>query len=117
MATLTIAGVSYPIAPYKLAQLEEAAPIIDAINARAGSGNSMEGAIASASEMSAVLAIGLRKEDPEHDVAWLKEQIGFGDMAELTRAFTEVMVEAGLASKDSLPGEQEAPVAPEAAGA
>ena len=116
MATVTILGRSFEIAPFKLGALKLAAPHIDAINATSGALTTMEGMIASAEHTIAILAVGLSKLDPTLTVEKLTEEIGFEDFPLISRAVSEILSESGLAPK----GEAKAPsepaeVAPEGA--
>ena len=117
MVTLTLAGRSFEIAPYKLGALRQAAPHIDAINASAASIDSVEGLIANAEHMIAIVAIGLRKIDPALTAEALDDIIGAGDLAALGTAMRDILSESGLAPKDAEQGEPAAPSEPAAEGA
>jgi hypothetical protein len=113
MATLTIGGRSFEIAPYKLGALRQAAPHIDAINA-AASIETIEGLMENAEHIVAILGIGLRKIDASLTPEALDDLIGADDMQMLGTALRDVLAESGLAPK----GEATAPTEPtEAAGA
>jgi hypothetical protein len=79
MATLTIGGRSFEIAPYKLGALRQAAPHIDAINA-AASIETIEGLMENAEHIVAILGIGLRKIDASLTPEALDDLIGADDM-------------------------------------
>lgn len=111
MATLTIEGRSFEIAPYKLGALRKAAPHIDAINAAILSLDTLEGMLESMVHVVGVLAIGLVKIDPALTEDALADMVGMDDMPGLRDAMRDVLSEAGLAPK----GEAMAPTAPEAA--
>lgn len=122
MAKLTIGEREFNIAPFKLGQLRRVAKHIDAINSRAGTLSieaTMAGVLESTEDIVLVLASGTVRIDSACDADWIDENVGFGDLPALSRAFTEVMREAGLApSAGEAPGEAQAPAAtPEAAGA
>lgn len=112
MAKLTLEGREYIIAPFKIGSLRRAAPIIDRINATANSLTTLEGVFSSASDLIAVLAIGIEKLDPAMTGDVIEDMIGFGDMTMLRDAFQDVLREAGLIS-----GEASAPLASEPEGA
>ena len=122
MASLTIAGRSFEIAPYKLGALRRAAPHIDAINAsiNAASLADDDGVISIAAlfenteHIVAVIAIGLQKLDATLTAEVLDDMIGADDMPALGAALRDILAEAGLAPK----GEAAAPTEPtEAVGA
>jgi len=112
MAKVVIAGVSYELAPYKLAQLKQAAPFIDRINAVAGSLSTIEGMTDSACDFLGVLSVGLVKIDPALTLDALEEKVGLADITSLRDAFKAVLAESGLTSA----GEAPAPVSAEATG-
>ena len=104
MATVTFAGRSFEIAPYKLGALRKAAPHIDAINAGA-SIETIEGLMDNAEHIVEIIAIGLVKIDPALTAAALDDLIGVDDMPVLGTAFRDILAEAGLTPK----GEAKAP--------
>lgn len=109
MAKLNVAGRAFELAPYRLGALRQAAAYLDRVNARAGSIDTMEGMLESARDMCEVLAIGLKKIDPELDADWLEEQLGIEEMPELQDAFRKQLEDSGLVPKG------EASAAPEQA--
>jgi hypothetical protein len=111
MAKITLDGREFDIAPYKLGSLRKAAPIIDRINATMAKLDSMEGMAQSASDLAAVLSIGLVKIDPALTPEGLDDLVGFDDLPAMLACFTEIMEQSGLTQ-----GEATAP-APETAPA
>jgi hypothetical protein len=107
MATLTLAGVEYVIAPYKLGALRKVAPILDKIKdrgAEASASNAAEGM----TEIVEVLAVGLQKLDPKLTADYISDElVGVEDFPALRIAFFALMRESGMSSE---PGEQKAPV-------
>ena len=103
MATLTLAGRSYAIAPFRLRELRLAAPHIDRLAARRGPLASVEAVAETAADMVAVLAAGLDAASAQS----LQAEVGLGDLEPLRAAFDAVMAEAGLkrAAGDAAPGE------------
>ena len=101
MAELTLGGVTYAIAPFRLRQLRLAAPAIDRLSARAGKPASVEAAAETAADMLAVLAVGMA--DVTLDA--LQAQASLADLDGLRRAFEQVMAEAGLKRPEDPPGE------------
>ena len=108
MATLTIEGRSFEIAPYKLGALRKAAPHIDAINAALGSLDTLEGMMDNMEHVVGVLSIGLAKIDPALTPDALADIVGIEDMKALGDALRDILQESGLAPK----GEATAPTAP-----
>lgn len=112
MAKITLDGRDFDIAPYKLGSLRKAAPIIDRINAAAGSLTTMEGTAQATADLVEVLSIGLMKIDPTLTPEALDDIVGFDDLLALRDTFTAILRESGLAPS----GESKAP-APEPAPA
>jgi hypothetical protein len=101
MASLTLAGETYAIAPFRLRELRSAAPFIDRLGARAGQPVSVASAGETLADMLAVLAAGL--EGVTADA--LAAKAGLGDLEAIREAFQAVMAEAGLKPADAPPGE------------
>lgn len=116
MATLTIAGRSFEIAPYKLGALRKAAPHIDAINVSVKAAEkaakaakeagkttdtttdvSIAGLFENTEHIVAIVAIGLGKIDPAMTADALEDVIGIEDMPALGTALRDILAEAGLA--------------------
>jgi len=113
MVSVTLAGRSFEIAPYKLGALRKAAPHIDAINSAAGDITTIAGMMESAAELVAVLAIGIAATDPTVTADTLLDALGVDDLPALYTALTELLRESGLAPK----GEATAPSEPATVGA
>jgi hypothetical protein len=114
MATITLDGRDFDLAPFKLGALRKAAPILDRINAASGSLDSMEVMVDSSADIIEVLAIGLVKIDPAMTAEAVLDIVGFDELPMIQRAFVTLMQESGLAPK----GEAQAPApTPEAVGA
>jgi len=96
MAKIMIGGRAFELAPYKLAQLRQAAPYIDRINATAGALTTVEGMTEAACDFVGVLAIGLGKIDPALTPEALEEMIGLADIGALRDGFMEVLTESGM---------------------
>ena len=107
MAALTLDGVTYAIAPFRLRELRLAAPAIDRLSARAGQPASVEAVAETAADMLAVLAVGMQ------DVSFeaLQAAASLGDLDALRQAFDQAMAEAGLRRPDVPPGEPAAATA------
>ena len=112
MARVIISGRAFDLAPYKLAQLRQAAPFIDRINASQGALTSVEGMVSAAGDFLGVLAVGLARIDPSLTLTVLEEMIGLDDVPALRDGFMEVLQESGM-----IAGEAPAPIAAEAVGA
>ena len=94
MAELTIAGVTYPVRPFKLRELRQAAPAIDRVTARSqdASVGAMERMTASIADMLEVCAAGIEGKT----AAELVDEMSMADMPALKQTFDTIMVEAGL---------------------
>ena len=117
----------FTLAPYRIGQLRQAAPHIDAITtAQAGLPSQdeiaeqikagtfkLEPLVALMGELVGALSVGMIRGDPSLSIEAIEDQVGLGDVAEMLRAFRDVMAESG----GSTTGEAPAPAAPEAAGA
>ena len=103
MATLTLAGRSYTIAPFRLRELRLAAPHIDRLAARKGPLASVEAVAETAADMLSVLAVGLADASLES----LQAEVALDDLERLRAAFDAVMAEAGLKRPqgEAAPGE------------
>jgi len=112
MARVIISGRAFDLAPYKLAQLRQAAPFIDRINASQGALTSVEGMVSAAGDFLGVLAVGLARIDPSLTLTVLEEMIGLDDVPALRDGGMEVLQESGM-----IAGEAPAPIAAEAVGA
>jgi hypothetical protein len=112
MARIAIGGRDFDVAPYKLAQLRQAAPYIDRINATAGALTTVEGMTASACDFLGVLSIGLMRIDPALTLDALEDMVGLSDIASLRDGFMAVLVESGM-----IAGEAEVPVPADMTGA
>jgi hypothetical protein len=102
MAKLTLSGVDYEIRPFKLADLQAAAPAIDRVWAAAGSQGaqfSLEAMLATSDDMLGALVIGTDGVTVEN----LKQVAKFEDLAAIRRAFDAMLVEAGFLSQGEVP--------------
>ena len=108
MATLTLGGATYAIAPFRLRELRLAAPYIDRLSARAGKLSSVEAVAETAADMLAVLAAGMEGASLET----LQAQASLTDLEALRAAFDQVMAEAGLKRPDTPQGEAEGTAIP-----
>jgi len=113
MAKVTLMGRHFDVAPYMIAQLEEAAPFIDAINAAPGSVTTVTGGVKATVDLIGFLAVGLSRLDPEMTAEHIKAHVGFGDIAVMQQAFTDILADSGMGAK----GEAQAPSEPAPAAA
>ena len=97
MTIIAILGREFDVAPYKLGAMRVAAPLIDRVNATAGSLSTLEGLTASMQDIASVVSIGLVKLDPTLTPEYLVDQLGLDDMPALQRAFGDIIRDAGLA--------------------
>lgn len=91
MATLTLGGRVYEIAPFRLRELRLAAPHIDRLAARQGPPGSVAAVAEAAADMLAVLAAGLPGVAGEE----LQAAASLDDLEGLRSTFDTVMAEAG----------------------
>lgn len=112
MATITIKGRAFELAPYMIGSMRRAAPFVDRINARAGTLATLEHIFENGRDLCEVVAIGLGKIEPAMTADAIEDQLGFEDMMALAQAYKEIMREAGFAPKGDAPGEAEAPSGP-----
>jgi hypothetical protein len=109
MAKLQIGDRVVEIAPYKIAQLRRAAPILDQINARmaeiAGKPEGVEDklnelGVAGMTEVVglflAFIAVGTEKSDAKLTAEALEEQFGIGDLPALQATFRDICTEQGM---------------------
>lgn len=108
MAKITLMGRDFDVAPYMIAELEEAAPFIDRINATPGSVTSVTGGVAATVDLIGFLAVGLSRVDPALTADEIKKRVGLADIAAMQTAFNEILTDSGLGAK----GEAMAPSAP-----
>ncbi len=115
MATLTIAGRSFEIAPYDIEEMILAAPYADAFSALRDE-NSFTQMLEALKNNAAILSVGLQKIDPSLTITSIAKMAlsdPGGGMA-LAKAVRDVLGEFGLVE----PGEAKAPAKPrKAAGA
>ncbi len=109
MAELTLGGVTYAIAPFRLRELRLAGPYIDRLSARAGKLASVEAVAETAADMLAVLAVGMA----DASLETLQAQVSLGDLDRLRHAFDQVMAEAGLQRPGDPPGEAQGAAPPD----
>jgi hypothetical protein len=106
MATLTLGGRAYEIAPFRLRELRRAAPHIDRLAGRRAPLDTVAAVAETAADMLAVIGCGLPDEEAEALVA----RVSLAELEAVRAAFDQVMAEAGLKRGASAPGE--APGAP-----
>lgn len=110
MAKITLDGREFDIARYKLGALRQVAPIVDRINAAMTEVKTMEGLTRSATDLAAVLSVGLVKIDPDLTPEGLDDIVGFEDLPNMLACFTELMTESGLEKGEvSAPAPDKAP--------
>ena len=100
MAKVTIMGRDFEIAPYKLGQLRQAAPIIERLNAaftRAGAANvALDDMVSSLGDLVAFVAVGIRRVDPSVTIEAIEDSVGFDDLPALQAAFLDILRESGF---------------------
>jgi hypothetical protein len=99
MAKVTLLGRDFEVAPLKLADLRKAAPALDRINSTAGSMSTLEGLIASMSDIAIVVSVALVKCDPEMTAQYIEENAGMPDLDALRIALETIMQESGMAPR------------------
>lgn len=113
--SVKIGDRSYEVAvPYKLRQLEEAAPFIDAINEAVGAAEgapAMTGTMQALRNMLGALLPGIRKLDPSVTLEALVDEFDPNEWQEIRVAFDAIFKRSGLGAGEAVAAAAEASVA------